>query len=325
MSTSSPSSDFCPYLGLHDDPRTSLAYPSAWNYCYRARPPASIRLSHQSAACLCKKHRECPVYLAEQGRALPPDLRGSGKTPAGHESRPARKARSAVWFVLFLAVMAAVWWVWGRQFILSAATPAPASLSTASASPTAASQIAWVNPALAAATGSPQPAPRASRTPLGTALPSATFTAASVRSPTPTTTATPTAPPTLPPGTCGHLLDEPFGTQVRFVIHRVEAGDSTDLISSRYQTSLDAIQAVNVSLHLPLWSDAILVIPVGITDTRGIPAFEPYQAFGEKLSLEELALRLNADPQALKLYNAFDDGCTTFLNWLLIPRARPSG
>lgn len=328
MSNIPPVPETCPYLGLHDDSATSLAYPSGWNYCYRARPPASVSISHQAVACLSRKHVDCPVYLAERERALPSNLRGSSTVPVRRVRRQAGKSKRAVWIVLLVALLLlTAWWAWGRQFFPLPAQPTPTlglvAVSTEVPSPTATLRVAWTNPALFVPTTARTSTPRASQTPAGTVSPSSTPTDTRVPSRTPTKTVTPTFPPTLPPGTCGHPLDAQFGTEVKFVIHRVAGGENLDLYETKYQTSLDAIRAVNFSLHIPLWAETIIVIPVGRTDTRGIPAFEPYQASGESLSLEALARQLNTDAQSLQKYNAFDDSCKTFVNWLLIPRARP--
>ena len=84
----------CPYLGLHDDPRTSLAYPSVWNYCYRADPPASVIPSHQVTTCINREYVNCPVYLAEAGKALPSGLHGRLKVPAQLRSREGAEIES---------------------------------------------------------------------------------------------------------------------------------------------------------------------------------------------------------------------------------------
>ena len=319
----------CPYLGLHDDSATSLAYPSNWNYCYRARPPASVSISHQVAACLSRAHVDCPVYLAERERPLPSGLRGSSTVPVRRAHRRARSNRAVVWMLLLAALLLlAAWWAWGRQFFPLPAQPIPtsslAAVLTDVPSPTATVLVEWTNPALIVLTQARTPTPRASQTPAGTVSPSSTPTLTLIPSRTPTKTVTLTSPPTLPPGACGHPLDAQFGAEVKFVIHRVAGGDSMDLFISKYQTSLEAIRAVNFSLHIPLWAEAIMVIPIGRTDTRGIPAFEPYQASGENMALDALAQKLNTDAQSLQKYNAFDDSCKTFVNWLLIPRARPA-
>ena len=329
MLNSSPVPETCPYLGLHDDSATSLAYPSNWNYCYRARPPASVSISHQELACLSRKHVDCPVYLAEREGKLPSSLRGHSTVPVRRVRGQAGKSKRAVWIVLLAALLLlAAWWAWGRGFFPLPAQPTPTpslvAVSTDFSSPTATVSVAWTNPALFVPTQARTPTPRASQTPAGTVFPSSTPTLTPIPSRTPTKTVTPTSPPTLPPGACGHPLDAQFGAEVKFVIHRVAGGDSMDLFISKYQTSLDAILAVNFSLHIPLWAEAIIVIPVGRTDTRGIPPFEPYQASGESLSLDALAQKLNTDAQSLQKYNAFDDSCKTFINWLLIPRVRPA-
>jgi hypothetical protein len=316
---------------LHDDPGTSLAYPSAWNYCYRAHPPVSVSVSHQVVACLSRKHEDCPVYLAEREGALPFGLRGSSTVPARNAHR---KPNRAIWIILLAALLLAGWW-WGRPFFpwsaQPASTPALVVVSKNVPSLTATVRVAWTNPALIITVKARTSTPRASQTLEGTVSPSpatSTLTRTSVPSRTPTATRTPTAsrtptiPSTLPPGTCGHDLDEQFGTGVKFVIHRVTSGDNLDKFAVNYETSGEAILAVNFSMPVPIWAEWIIVIPVGTTDMRGIPPFEPYHATGETISLDKLALQLNTDALSLRKYNAFDDTCTTFVNWLLVPRVR---
>ena len=66
----------CKHLGLKDDAATCLAYPSAKNYCHRASPPASARLSYQEQYCLTSLHYKCVVFRAMRIKALPRDIRG---------------------------------------------------------------------------------------------------------------------------------------------------------------------------------------------------------------------------------------------------------
>jgi hypothetical protein len=66
----------CPYLGLHDDSSTCLAYPSEWNYCYHAAPAAPVLVSHQADVCLGPRYFDCPVNLSSQWGRLPRPLRG---------------------------------------------------------------------------------------------------------------------------------------------------------------------------------------------------------------------------------------------------------
>ena len=120
---------------------------------------------------------------------------------------------------------------------------------------------------------------------------------------------------------CGYTLDTPFGADIKFSLHQVARGETLDKLTAQYQTTVDAIRAVNYSLPPSIWEDSIIVIPIGVSDATGVPSFEPYWADGTIFSLEELALELSADAQALLKYNAFSDSCTIFKGWLIVPRA----
>jgi hypothetical protein len=121
-------------------------------------------------------------------------------------------------------------------------------------------------------------------------------------------------------GICGHALDVPFGKDNKFVVHRVVRGENLTLYAQQYETSTEAITALNYRLPMPVWEDWILVIPVDKFYVSDLPQFEPYQAIGASLSLEELAHQLNTDSQSLLEHNAFDETCNVFSGWLLIPR-----
>ena len=104
----------CPYLGLHDDSSTSLAYPSAWNYCYRAAPPASVLVAHQSETCLCPRYSDCTVYRSSRWGRLPTNLRGRLKARLG-ENRASR-ARRWIAILLFLLLLALLLVFLSRRF-----------------------------------------------------------------------------------------------------------------------------------------------------------------------------------------------------------------
>lgn len=95
--------------------------------------------------------------------------------------------------------------------------------------------------------------------------------------------------------------------------------------AEKYQTSVEAIQAVNYNLKTPLWVDALVIIPVGFTDVASLPSFEPYVVTETGRTVESLARELGVDPRDLKYYNAIADGEALQVgDWLLIPRARPA-
>jgi hypothetical protein len=108
------------------------------------------------------------------------------------------------------------------------------------------------------------------------------------------------------------------------VIHRVLPGENLTIYATTYKTTTDAILKINYHLPLPVWADWIVVIPVGTSDMTGIPPFEPYQAVGTSVPLQALATQLNTDLQALRKYNDFEEPCTLFSGWLLVPRPEPA-
>lgn len=291
----------CPYLGLHDDQRTSLAYPSAWNYCYRAHPPASVSISHQITACLCPEFIHCPVYLTEQEGILPATLHGSSTLPAGHRKSARRKTRRIAWSV-FIIILLTMLVIAGQRFF-----PGYFSLTTAAV------RLGLTYPVQVGAV--PSLTPNAS---LPQSLPTATLVP---NTGTPTQTNSMINPSATPlPKRCGYTLDTPFGVDVKFTLHQIASGENLDKLAVQHQTTVDAIRSVNYSMPLPVWEDWIVVIPVGILDVKELPSFEPYRADGTIFSLEELALQLNADAQSILKYNAFDASCTLFKGWLIVPR-----
>lgn len=64
----------CPYVGLRDDPSTSLSFPSEGNSCHHVQPVSSIIASHQENFCLSENHVACPVYRAMQAQPMPAEL-----------------------------------------------------------------------------------------------------------------------------------------------------------------------------------------------------------------------------------------------------------
>jgi hypothetical protein len=88
----------CPQLGLHDDSTTALAYPSPWNYCYRARRPVSVLVSHQAEVCLCSRYVDCPVLLSKKPGRFPSSLRGRAGATLGNQGSSSLPA----WLIIIM-------------------------------------------------------------------------------------------------------------------------------------------------------------------------------------------------------------------------------
>jgi LysM repeat protein len=310
----------CPYLGLHDDRFTSLAYPSDWNFCYRAKPPSSVDMSHQTEFCLGSQYVQCPIYLREKAGPLPSALRGNAYLP-----NSSRNLWITLLLLLLIILAAGVLFrtrllemihnggsglVSPQTLVIDTQVPlqtqTPKTIETALAS--------WTNPALIIPTALPSNTPTVNLTQT-----TATLTATNTLTLTPSKTPTRTPSP-LASGACGHNLDIAFGSNPVFVIHQLERGDNLNMLAPKYQTTFNAILAINYHLTTPVQSGWFIIIPLGTSNVTNLPPFEPYQASGVVITTDEMAHQLGTDPHLLVQYNAFTEPCKLFSGWMIVPR-----
>lgn len=115
-----------------------------------------------------------------------------------------------------------------------------------------------------------------------------------------------------------------IGVDHQFVIHQAKSGETLSQYADQYKTSAGAILRVNNSLNLPLWDDALIIIPVGFTDVVQMPYFQPYRVDAGKITLEDLARELATDLEDLIYYNALFGKNEVYAGeWLIIPRKSP--
>ena len=273
----------CPYLGLHDDSRTSLAYPSPWNHCYRVDPSSAVSVSHQANVCLKGEYVHCEVYGANTSIVMPRNLRGS-TNPVVKKGKP----KIGFWNGLILLSITMIFIVLiGQAWKTGDGSPADVS-------------------------GSPINTPTEDHSDLFPDIPP--FNTA-LLDPSP-------GPTRMAPRTCGHELDVAFGAENRFVLHRIAVGENLNLYANRYQTAVNAILYINHDMQMPIWENMVIVIPVGTTLVIGTPPFEVLEQEKILMSTDRLAERLNTDSQQFRRYNEFDDSCVEFSGWILIPRKR---
>ena len=111
-----------------------------------------------------------------------------------------------------------------------------------------------------------------------------------------------------------------MGVDQHFIIHKVIPGESLELYAKDYNTTVEAIRAVNFKLPSFLPLDWTVVIPYNIIDVTDVPAFEPYE-IKQTTTVEALADQLAVDLTELRRYNRIPSGY--ILNpgeWLLVPR-----
>jgi LysM repeat protein len=284
MSNAGNTNRTCPSLGLMDDAETSLAFPSIWNCCYRSRPIAPPKLKYQEEFCLCENHSACPLFLNEKTTPLPGHIRAPRSRVSG--------SKKVLWRTLLVVLI-----VIGVIFVMAWGGKGQILFSPFGIEKETVTAVATIE-----ATISPAP--------------TASF------SPTLTRTATvPKATATAP--SSSHQLDMPIGTDLKFLIHSVLEGENLDQYAPKYNTSVEAIVAVNHDLKPPVWVGTLVVIPMGFTDVSDLPSFETYMITEAGMTVDLLAQKFDIDPLDLKQYNSIRDGESLLVgDWLLIPHKK---
>ena len=96
-----------------------------------------------------------------------------------------------------------------------------------------------------------------------------------------------------------------------------------DQYERKYNTSVDAIMAINFKLTPPVWVGTLVVTPVGFVDVTDIPSFEPYMVAETGMTIELIAQKFEINLLDLKYYNAISDEEKLIVgDWLLIPHKR---
>jgi LysM repeat protein len=144
---------------------------------------------------------------------------------------------------------------------------------------------------------------------------------------TETPPSTPTLYRTATPTNTPSQLEVLIGTDYKFVIHKVLTGEDLNQYATKYNTSVDAIKAVNYGQDPIPWVNTLLVIPVDFTDYSRLPSFVIYEVKREEvgISVDDMAKRLRVSPLDLKYYNGWTSPGDRPLvgDLLLVPRPRP--
>lgn len=279
----------CPFLGVSDDPGTALSFLSASNYCHHAKPISPIRRAHQARFCLGDSYEKCQVFKTQGSQPLPPEI-----------GEPKYSVHPNLRRVLLLSSL----------FVILAA--AIIVLDVTGTSSTNSKQIEQeINfQALQTITQMAQ------LTQMGivqTPEPSLT--------PEPSPTVAEITPTPFPTGFVPHQLEVPFGSNPKFVIHKVQAGENFMRFMQNYNTSKAAIVAVNFGFDSILWADSILIIPIDITDATGLPAFTTFQVAEPNMTANKIAADQGADLGLLVKYNDLPAGYVFSVGeWVLIPQ-----
>ncbi len=288
--------EICPYLGLKDDPETSISYPSVSNVCLHSINKVTPNLNYQKSVCLTKAYADCFVYLSPDEKELPESLQDL--TGQKHKKKKRMIRFGLIFLVLLLIGLAVIFrgqWSFRIEGLLMPAWQKTQQVRTYQPLPTIpATQFPDV-----------EFTPTSSQSKRSTATP----TQKTMRSPTITM-----VPSTL-------ALETPIGSWVQFIIHRTLPGESLEQFANQYNTTVDVIRSVNYNLPNVLYVDRLIIIPIGVQDDVELPAFEAYQVVDRGLNVDELAAKLSVKPEELLSYNnipsdyIFNNG-----DWILVPR-----
>ena len=284
----------CQHLGCKDDPGTAMAYPSLRNACHHVSPIATPNRSHQESICLRPLHIGCPVFNAPAGQRMPEEIsfRMSGLPKSIVVLVKAVSIAGLIGMIVLGGFFGSKWYT----ELFGQATPSYEEIEQLELE-LAQPGMAWLN---------------TNEVEDDEDIPTETQTELS-----------PTAEPTDLTATLEDpllALNTPIGKEIQFIIHRVAEGETTSQYAQRYNTSIEAINAVNYFLPPSLWINWLIIIPLDLTEVEGLPAFEAYLV-EEDVTLDELAEQLSASLDEMCLYNGIDSNHTLHDGeWVLVPR-----
>lgn len=273
----------CPFLGFRDDKNTRMAFPAEQNVCHKCKPLNPPKASHQREYCLTTKFSECSIFPTEQGKPLPKELSFYESSTLGISRKvsiPSIIAGSV------LLILIAIW-------LIKFPPWAPVALSeTHTITPNVENSLIDTTQAVVIPTASPTLEPTTTQLP-----------------PTPTST------PVLP-----HLIETPFGLENKLVVHQVLAGENLTMLAATFNTSVEAIQAINVITDKFMRVNTLLVIPVNHTDVSAYPRFQALLIDEPDTTLEELATQYAVELSLLGQVNHLpEDYSFQIGEWVLIP------
>ena len=279
--------EICPHLGKRDDPATPISYPSVSNRCYKEDAALRPSQDHQQQFCLCDAHTTCPIY--QRGAA---HVSGAAVGPAGDDREPAMPPQQRPW-VVWVGVLL-------TGLIAVAAFLAQGSLSAAQQEAAAQVTVTDGFKPVAAETATSEPAP--------------------TEKPLPTATLTEAPAQTITPNGVKLEPDTPFGSEIKFVVHIVAAGESYGQLATDNNTTLQLIQKVNGPAFASAAVGSPIIIPSNLDALpEGTPTFTAYQV-PERISLRDLAAQLGAALNEMATYNGLNEEETLEAgSWVIVP------
>ena len=279
----------CPQLGLKGDPSSSVSYPSGGNFCFHCPRPTSPLPLHQKMYCLSENYDQCPVFIQSEKDSYPPHQIGASG-PFLFEDYPyARKLALFTSIVCIILVAVIFYFFWGTNRFNFAQVVPTAVITEKTATPVPQVDLVILVPSVIPLTKFPSPVPSITPTFLPEPL---------------------------------HALESPIRVDEHtYIIHFVKAGQGFDYFINKYNTTPDVIRALNFKMPAGIWVKKPIVISPGMTSVDPtLPEFEVYLVTDDKISIDDLAIKLAIDSDLFKKFNGCRAGCTVKKDdYLLIP------
>lgn len=242
--THMPVATTCPYLGLHTDRESFVSYPSQMNCCHHTKNRSHINKEYQENVCLTPQYAQCPVFRSPKETPLPAHAGGSDMI--GMQRRKLLISRFLIVAVLLISA-GLVWFFFGDQIT-----------GQVFASPVAVIEGTYTAPTYEYAI------------PTSEEYKPSTFSTQLIPP-------TPQAPALLwqsTPGPDRTAIVATLTAQLSLKMYRVVLGDNLEALARDNFTTSQAIIDINAKMHIPLYVDEVIVIPVYITDVSDLPKFE---------------------------------------------------
>jgi hypothetical protein len=301
----------CPFIGIKGEPDSFFGYASLSNFCFRASPPESVKLSHQEKFCLKGSFRECEVYFSSGLEPLPASIKSSPKTRKSifsHEllrfGLPSLVGLGVIIIFLFLIFRRPRY---GDESAIPSTSTSSALTASITSSPSLAppsSQQAegdddFVLGLLQENTPAPTQAPENTPEPTGTFTPTATFT---------------------PDFTPGPGLETPFGPENAYILHAVLEGESYPKLADIYNTTVEVIKVSNfIPEGIGLRTGLVIVLIPGVKDHQNLPVFN-LRLIDKSTSIEDIAREYQISSEDIIYYNQVNpDKDLPIGRYLIIP------
>lgn len=276
----------CPEFGLHQDRQSYRNYASSQNCCFHCARPASVSFAHQEQYCLTSRFEKCPVFQSAHDSEFPGELQGE----------VTQVVRKGIGWPKYLLIGLGLCFAFFMLFsIMNHKEQLSNPQNNTIVEPTATKKIVSqsTDPALEVVDST------STVTPLTTDLPSSSGE-------------TPFTPTIFPSATVNTVA-------TGLIIHQVQDGESLEFLSEKFNTTPEAIKAINYGLPSPIWSGWTLVIPEGKNEVNDFPVFEVFYV-AESMSADKLIQQKECDPVIFREYNALQSDLISAGQWVLIPR-----